>query len=309
MALLFLSEADPVEDWRNALLAEMPDLDFRIWPDLVGDPAEIDIALVWRPPPAELARYPNLKAILSLGAGIDAFMQDETLPDVPLARMVDPSLTRTMADYVLLATMRHHRQFDLFEREQRAGRWTFVFPSSVEERRVGVMGLGVLGECATRRLSGHGFDVAGWSRSAKSIDGVRTFHGKDQLAAFLQHTEILVCLLPLTDETSGILDAALFAQLPKDACLINAARGAHLVEADLIQALDRGQLAGATLDVFETEPLPTESLLWRHERVLITPHVASYCVPKTAAKGVVDNIRHALAGKRLTHQVDRSKGY
>lgn len=309
MALLFLSEADPVEDWRNALLAELPDLDVRVWPDQVGDPGDIDIALVWRPPPAELARYPNLKAILSLGAGIDALIQDETLPDLPLARMVDPSLTRTMADYVLLATLRHHRQFDLFEREQRAGRWTFVFPSSVEERRVGVMGLGVLGENAARRLSSHGFNVAGWSRSAKSIDGVETFHGKDQLPAFLQRTEILVCLLPLTAETAGILDGALFQALPKDACLINAARGAHLVEADLIDALDRGQLAAATLDVFETEPLPKENPLWRHERILITPHVASYCVPKTAAKGIVDNIRLALAGKRLNHQVDRSKGY
>jgi glyoxylate/hydroxypyruvate reductase A len=146
LALLFLSEADPADAWREALLAEMPGLDFRAWPDEVGDPADIDLALVWLPPPGELSRYPNLQAILSLGAGIDSLMADETLPDLPLARMVDPSLTGTMAEYVLLAVLRHHRQFDLFEREQRAGRWTFALPRPARTRTVGVMGLGVLGK-------------------------------------------------------------------------------------------------------------------------------------------------------------------
>ncbi|MGI9419864.1 MAG: 2-hydroxyacid dehydrogenase [Geminicoccaceae bacterium] len=309
MALLFLSEADPIDEWRNALLAEMPDLDFRVWPDRIGDPDEIDVALVWRPPPGELARFPNLKAILSLGAGIDALMADATLPDLPLARMVDPSLTRTMADYILLSVLRHHRQFDLFEREQRAGRWTFVFPKPVDARTVGIMGLGVLGQAAASMLVDHGFDVRGWSRSPKTVDGVTSFHGQDQIASFLDQTEILVCLLPLTEETEGVLNAALFDALPRDACLINAARGRHLVAQDLLAALDSGQLAGATLDVFETEPLPAASPLWRHEKILITPHVASYCVPKTAAKGVIDSIRRARSGKPLLHQVDRRRGY
>ncbi len=309
MALLFLSEADPVDEWRDALLNEIPDLDMRIWPDRIGDPGDIDLALVWRPPPGELKKFPNLKAIISLGAGIDSFMQDETLPDVPLARMVDSSLTRTMADYVLLATLRHHRQFDMFEREQRACNWTFAFPKSTEDRRVGMMGLGVLGEAAARTLKDHGFDVAGWSRSAKLIPGIETFHGKDQLGMFLSRSEILVCLLPLTDDTRGMLNADLFAKLPKGAYLINAARGPHLNDGDLMQALDSGHIEGATLDVFDTEPLPADHPLWRHEKVLITPHVASYCVPKTAAAGVADNIRLARAGKKLNHQVDRTKGY
>lgn len=309
MALLFLSEADPVEPWREALLAEMPELDFRAWPDQVGDLAEIDIALVWLPPPGELARYPNLKAILSLGAGIDSMIADPTLPDLPLARMVDPSMTDTMAEYVLLAVLRHHRQFDLFEREQRSGRWTFALPRPARTRTVGVMGLGVLGQAAARTLAGHGFDVRGWSRSEKVIDGVSTFHGHDQLERFLTKTEILVCLLPLTADTRGMLKASLFAALPEGACLINAARGSHLVDTDLIEALDRGQLSAATLDVFETEPLPVASPLWRHERVFITPHVASYCDPKTAAKGVVDNIKRARAGQPLHHRVDRIQGY
>ena len=309
MALLFLSEADPVDEWRDALLAEIPDLDFRVWPDQVGDPDEIDLALVWRPPAGELRRYPNLKAILSLGAGIDSMLQDQTLPDLPLARMVDPSLTRTMADYVLLAALRHHRQFDLFEREQRRSNWSFAFPKAAQERMVGIMGLGVLGKAAALALQAQGFGVAGWSRSTKSIKGIDTYHGKDQIDAFLARTEILVCLLPLTDETEGILNAGLFKKLPKGAYLINAARGRHLVEADLIDALDGGRLAGATLDVFETEPLPDHSPLWLHERILITPHVASYCLPKTAAKDVAENIRLARDGKTLKHQVDRSKGY
>lgn len=309
MALLFLSEADPANAWRDALLAEMPDLDFRLWPDQVGDPAAIDLALTWRPPAGELARFPNLKAILSLGAGIDSMIQDSTLPDVPLARMVDPSMTSTMAEYVMLAVLRHHRQFDLFEREQRAGRWTFAFPKRAEERTVGIMGLGVLGEAAACMLRDHGFNVRGWSRSPKSIDGVTSFHGRDQLSSFLEKTEILTCLLPLTPETSGILNAGLFAALPDGACLINAARGAHLIEQDLLTALANGRLSAATLDVFGTEPLPQTSPLWQHDNVLITPHVASYCVPATAAKGVIENIKRARAGQPLLHQVDRRGGY
>ncbi|MDH3659506.1 MAG: glyoxylate/hydroxypyruvate reductase A [Alphaproteobacteria bacterium] len=309
MALLFLSEADPIEQWRDALLAEMPDLDFRIWPDQVGDPDDIDVALVWRPPAGVLARYPNLKAILSLGAGIDALIEDGTLPDLPLARMVDPSLTHTMADYVLSSVLRHHRRFDLFEREQRVGRWTFVFPKATNQRTVGIMGLGVLGATAACRLRDQGFAVRGWSRSAKQIEGVACFQGRDQLPSFLAATEILVCLLPLTPDTFGILNAELFAALPEEACLINVGRGGHLVEDDLIDALDRGRLGAATLDVFETEPLPKTSPLWRHEKILITPHVASYCVPETAAAGVIDNIKRARAGEPLNHQVDRRQGY
>lgn len=309
MALLFLSEADPVDEWRDALLSEIPDLDIRIWPDHVGDPADIDLALVWRPPPGELQKFPNLRAILSLGAGIDSFLDDVTLPDVPLARMIDPSLTRTMADYVLLAVLRHHRQFDMFEREQRLSNWVFALPKSPGDRTVGIMGLGVLGQGAALALKAQGFDVIGWSRTAKSIDGIKTFHGEKQLQAFLTASEILVCLLPLTEDTKGILNASLFNQLPKGAYVINAARGDHLMSEDLIQALDSGQLTGATLDVFETEPLPAVSPLWLHERILITPHVASYCIPKTAAAGVAENIRLARAGKKLNHEVDRSKGY
>lgn len=309
MALLFMSEADPADAWRDALLAEMPDLDFRVWPDHVGDPGDIDIVLVWNPPPGELAKYQNLEAILSLGAGVDMMIADATLPDRPLARMIDPSMTSTMADYVLTAVLRHHRQFDLFEREQRAGRWTFALPKRAQDRTVGILGLGVLGQAAACTLRDHGFSIRGWSRSRKNVDGVKSFHGQDQLMDFLADADILVCLLPLTPDTRGILNASTFAALPKGACLINAARGSHLVESDLLDAFERGQLSAATLDVFETEPLPEASPLWRHEKILITPHIASYCVPETAAKGIIENIRRARAGQPLRHQVDRHQGY
>jgi glyoxylate/hydroxypyruvate reductase A len=308
MALMFLSADDPAEAWRAALLAEIPELDFRIWPE-VGDPAAIDLALVWQPPPGELARYPNLRAILSLGAGIDGLLAQQGLPDVPIARMVDPSFTRTMTEYVVLATLRHHRQFDHFEREQRAARWSYAFPPQAADRRVGVMGLGVLGSAAAASLAAHGFPVAGWSREMRQLPGIESFAGRAGLPAFLARTDILVCLLPLTRDTAGILNAATFAGLPRGACLINVARGAHLVEADLIAALDSGQLAGATLDVFREEPLPAANPLWRHPKVLITPHIASYASPRTAAAGVAANIRRARAGQPLLHQVDRARGY
>ena len=308
MALMFLSADDPPKAWREAVCAAIPDLDFRIWPE-VGDPAEIDVALVWQPPPGELARYPNLRAILSLGAGIDGLLAQPGLPDVPIARMVDPSLTRTMSEYVLLATLRHHRQFDRFEREQRAARWSFALPPRATDRRVGVMGLGVLGSAAAAGLASQGFPVAGWSREAKRLAGIESFAGRAVLAAFLARTDILVCLLPFTRDTAGILNAATFAGLPRGACLINVARGTHLVEADLIAALDSGQLEGATLDVFREEPLPPENPLWRHPKVLITPHVASYASPRAGAEGVSENIRRARGGCPLLHQVDRDRGY
>ena len=305
---MFLSPDDPAELWREELQARMPELEVRIWPE-VGDPAEIELALVWRAPPGELARYPNLKAILSLAAGIEWLVVDPTLPEVPIARMVDPSLTRTMSEYVLLAVLRHHREFDRFEREQRACSWAYSFPPQAANRPVGIMGLGELGASAARQLVAHGFPVLGWSRTPKAIEGVTSYSGHGELHAFLHRSQVLVCMLPLTAETRGILDAGTFNGLPHGAFVINVARGDHLVEADLLAALDSGHLAGASLDVFRTEPLPVEDPLWRHPKVLITPHVASYSLPSTAAYGVVDNIRRALAGQPLRHQVDRDRGY
>jgi glyoxylate/hydroxypyruvate reductase len=308
VALLFISADDPAELWRDEIRARMPELEVRIWPE-AGDPAAIETALVWRPPQGALARFPNLKAILSLGAGVEGLIADPTLPEVPIARMVDPSLTSTMAEYVLLAVLRHHRGFDRFARAQRERRWDFALPPQAAERRIGIMGLGELGAAAARLLLGHGFPVLGWSRTPKALPGVTSYAGHGELHAFLHRADILVCLLPLTAATRGILDAETFAGMPHGAALINVGRGAHLVEADLLAALDSGHLAGATLDVFEHEPLPPDSPLWQHPKVLVTPHIASYSVPAIAADGVVDNIRRALAGQPLNHEVDRARGY
>ena len=309
MAMLFQSKVDDPEAWRRALVKLMPDLDFRTWPE-VGNRDEIDVALVWRPPPGELKRYPNLKAILSLGAGVDYFLNHADLPQgVPLARLVDPKLTQAMSEYVLFAVLRHHRHIDEFERLQQQRRWRTELPPETESRRVGVMGLGVLGRDAAARLASLGFRAAGWSRTPKQIDAIECFHGPDGLTPFLNRTEILVCLLPLTAATDGIIDARTLAALPEGAYVVNPARGHHVVDEDLLAALDRGHIGGATLDVFRDEPLPQDHPYWRHPKVLVTPHVASAGNPSSATPRVVDNIRRARAGAPLLDQVDLATGY
>ena len=308
LALLFHSPDENAAAWRAALLRRAPDLDIRVWPE-VGDLAAIDAALVWRAPPGLLASLPNLRLILSLGAGVDAMLADPTLPDLPLCRLVDPSLTRMMGEFVLTLVLKYHRQLDRFAREQRRGRWSFALPPQPEETSVGILGLGELGTHAAKLLRRHGFAVRGWSRTPRSLEGVATFAGPGELAQFLAGTAILVGLLPLTGQTRGIIDARLLAGLPKDARLINLGRGAHLVERDLIDALDTGHLAHASLDCFADEPLPPDHPFWRHPLIDVTPHVASFALPESAAEGVVDNLRRLRAGLPLRHLVDRARGY
>ena len=309
MAILFCSQDDDPNAWRRELLRRLPDLDFRVWPD-AGDVADIDSALVWLPPSGLLRSLPNLKAVLSLAAGVDRMLLDPTLPpDVPICRMVDPSLTSTMSEFVLLQALKYHRQLDLYRAQQALGRWQLYLPPPASATTVGIMGLGVLGTDAAGLLARHGFKVRGWSRTAKSIAGVDCFSGEEGLEPFLAESAILVCLLPLTDATRGILNAELFAALPRGARLVNVARGAHLVDQDLIEALDGGQLAHASLDVFQAEPLPPEHPFWRHPRVDITPHAASYSLPESGADPVADNLRRLRAGEPLLHVVDRGRGY
>ncbi|MGI9304805.1 MAG: 2-hydroxyacid dehydrogenase [Gammaproteobacteria bacterium] len=308
MAILFLSHMDDPVAWRKELKARIPDLDMRVWPEF-GDANEIDIALVWRPPAGELKRFRNLEAIVALGAGVDQILSDPELPDVPLARIIDPMLTFAMTEYVLLAVLRYHRGFDRCEREQREKRWSFAPPPDAHERCVGVMGLGELGGDAARKLAAHGFQVRGWSRSEKQIDDVVCFHGDEQLEAFLCSTEILICLLPLTHSTRGIVNSRTLKLLPRGAYFINPSRGDLVNELDLIAALNNGQLAGATLDVFSTEPLPAESPLWTHPNVLVTPHIASLPYPHSSAPQVAENVIRAREGQALHNVVDRRVGY
>ncbi|MDZ5646508.1 glyoxylate/hydroxypyruvate reductase A [Nitrospirillum sp. BR 11828] len=310
MALLFVSAHDHAGDWVTELKAQLPDIEVRVWPEGMGDPAEIDTALVWKPPAGLLATLPNLKVIFSLGAGVDALLADPTLPDLPLVRMVEPGLTEGMTEYVCLHVLRWHRDAPLFEAQQRAVEWKqLTHQHLARERRVGILGLGALGSDAAQALKALRFDVAGWSRSPKSLDGIATYHGAEGLAPFLARTDILVCLLPLTPDTENILDAGLFAQLPRGAVVINAARGRHLVEEDLLAALDSGHLAGATLDVFRTEPLPTDHPFWTHPKVTVTPHVAAITQARTAVEQVVGGLKRLAAGQPLTNLVDRQREY
>ncbi|SLN25165.1 2-hydroxyacid dehydrogenase [Oceanibacterium hippocampi] len=309
MKMMFTSTADRADWWRAELTKRIPDLELRRYPE-IGDPSEIDYALVWKPKPGLLARCDRLRAIFSLGAGVDHILCDPALPkSVPLTRVVDPNLTQRMTEYVVQQVLACHRRQREYDRQQRETVWAECYTPTAGERRVGIMGLGVLGEDAASKLVQIGFPVAGWRRSRHAVPGVECFAGEAELDAFLARTDILVCLLPLTPETGDMLDGRLFAKLPEGAYVINAARGGHLVEGDLIRALDSGHLAGAVLDVFRTEPLPADHDFWRHPKIVVTPHVASISDPRTIADQVAENIRRDQAGEPLLNRVDLARGY
>ena len=316
MTLLFSSKTDDADLWRDALADELPDLDFRVWTPGGeggadgGDPADIEYALVWAPKKGALRKFPNLKAIFSLGAGVDHLMVGRDLPEgVPVVRLVDPGLIRGMREYVIYWVLHHHRHFGEYERLVAEKRWRQLPQADTRKRRVGIMGLGILGADAAAKLRGLEIDVAGWSRTSKDLDGVTGFHGAHGLGPFLERTEILVCLLPLTPQTEAIINADTLARLPRGAVVINAARGGHVVDEDLLKALDDGYLAAAMLDVFHTEPLPDDHPFWDHPKVTVTPHVASLTVPATAAEAVAENIRRIRAGQPPEPIVDPKAGY
>jgi glyoxylate/hydroxypyruvate reductase A len=309
MKLLFLSGADRAEAWRAQFAKLAPELDFIQWPD-VPDPAAIDFALVWKYPPGELKRYPNLKLVSSLGAGIDHIVGDPDFPvHVPFVRLVDTSLTEGMVEYAIYGVLRHHRQMRLYESFQRAGEWKPLPAPDTRTCRVGVAGVGEIGGAVARALQGLGFAVAGWSRSGQGPDGIDMFEGAAGWEPFLARSEILICVLPLTQATRGILNRKAFDAMPKGAAVVNIARGGHIVSGDLVAALDSGRLAYALLDVTDPEPLPAGHPFWTHPKLEFTPHIASLTNPATAAPQVVENIRAFLAGRPLRNRVDRSQGY
>ena len=309
MTLLFYSDTDAPEPWREALALELPEMEFRIWPD-VGEPRRVSYALVWRPQPGLLASLPNLKGILSLGAGVDHVLLDPRLPaGVPIVRMVDAGLAAQMSEYALYGVLHFHRSMQQYADQQRRVLWRQVPAVPAQQRTVGILGLGVLGGDFARKVVPLGFNVIGWSRTPKSLAGVTAFNGPAALGEFLGRTEILANFLPLTPDTAGILGASTFGQLPRGACIINIARGAHLDERDLLAALDDGRLGGAMLDVFQREPLPPEHPFWHHPRVVITPHVAAQAIAELMVAQVVDSIRRIEHGERPLGLVDRGRGY
>ena len=310
MAVLLSTKAHTMQDWKAALLAVDPTLEIRLFPE-AGAPEEIEAAVVWTAHDMmELRRYPNLRLIVSMGAGVDhLFRPPGPPPGVPVARLVDTRLTQGMTEWVLLNVLRFHRQ-DLEYRDLQARKiWEELPAPETSARRIGILGLGELGSDAARAVRALGFPVMGWSRRPKQVEGVETFYGADGLTAMAAKTDILICLLPLTPETRGVIDARLLGAMKPGGFLINAARGGHQVAADLLAALDSGHLAGAALDVFEPEPLPEDSPFWTHPRVILTPHAASITIPSSAAPQVVENIHRARAGQPLINLVDFSAGY
>lgn len=309
MSLLFYSEYDSAEQWQAAFAQADPALAFHVWPDC-ADPAGVEAVLAWNAPPGFYRRFPGLRLIVNLGAGVDAIVRDATLPaGVPVTRISDPAMGQMMAQYVLTAVLRHFRDFGAFERARAQRAWTWIAPREAHTCTVGVMGLGQLGAAAAAALAQQGFRVLGWSRTLKVLPGVECHAGEAALPGFLAQCEVCVMLLPLTPATEGLMDAARLAMLPPGARLVNAGRGRTVDEAALVAALRSGHLAEATLDVFHDEPLPAHHPLWDLPQVLITPHLASIAIPRTAAAQVVENLARVRRGERPLNAVDPARGY
>jgi glyoxylate/hydroxypyruvate reductase A len=306
MSLVLIRKTAPVEAWLAALARQCPDVPVYVWPE-TGPVDEVEFVLTWAADPGVIASFPNLRAVFSLGAGVDHILNDATVPTaLPVARMIDPSLTHAMVQFVTLAVLSHQRSHRALLAQQAESRWARL---PAVGARVGVMGLGELGSACASALAGLGLDCAGWSRSEKTLTGVANFSGEAGLAPFLARTDILICLLPRTDALDGVLGADTFAQLPRGAYLINVGRGEHLDEDALIDVLASGQLSGAWLDVFRQEPLPATHRFWTHPAITVTPHIASYTVPATAVAHVAENIRRARMGEPLAGLVRRELGY
>jgi glyoxylate/hydroxypyruvate reductase A len=307
--LVFISPSDPPKAWESAFRGLAPEIGFTVSRGDFPAGTHADWAVVWKPPAGALARLTGLKCVFSLGAGVDHVLSDPDFPSVPLARVVDPYLTAGMSEYVVLHVLAHHRGLFRNLADQMAGRWAPFAAKRADDTRVGILGLGELGLDAARKLKPFGYRVAGWSQTRKHEPDVESFAGTGELPAFLARTDILVCLLPLTLATRGILNSSTLSLLPEGAAIINAARGGHVIESDLIAALDEGHIAGATLDVFATEPLPSDSPLWSHPKVVVTPHMASLTDPRSTAITMVESMARIRAGGRPLYEVDLTRGY
>ena len=311
--LVAMGSGDP-DPWVRQFAELLPD--HRI--AKLGEPvdaASVEYVMTWYHPVGSLAHYPNLKAIFSMGAGVDHMFRDPELPNVPMARVVDPDLTHRMSEYIVLHALSIMRQARRYREQQHGRIWLDDdWQPAASDVRVGVMGMGVLGLDAARKLKIMGFQVAGWSKTPKRLDGIETFTGHEDLQAFLARTDILVSLLPLTDDTRGLINMRLLKGLARDGrvpapSLINAGRGGLQIETDILACLDDGTLYEVVLDVFQTEPLPDASPLWKHPRVTITPHNASVSDPLAVGRAIVEQVRRVERGEPLINTVSKARGY
>ncbi len=305
---IICTNKDPLP-WVTALKELDSSLDIQIWPN-EGRKTDVEFALCWNHPEGVLREYPNLRCICSMGAGIDHLFNDAFFPkELPVIRIVDPLLAQSMFEYICTAVMYYFRDLDIYKIQQYQSNWKQQPPKSIAHTTIGIMGLGNLGKFSANKLLDFGFNVIGWSRTQKSINGVKSYAGDEALGEFLSQASILICLLPLTNETRGILNLETFNRLPLGACLVNVGRGEHLIDEDLITALNKGLLRGACLDVFREEPLAAQHPFWRHNKILLTPHCSSITDPMSVAPQIVENYRLMKSGQPLMNQVNPLRGY
>jgi len=306
--IFYASDLNRAEQWRAALATQFETFDFSTVDDL-RTPESVDVALLWRIPEGGLKRFTGLRAVLSLGAGVNQIDLNQLPAGVPLAKLVDTTLTRMMVEYAKATVYRYHRRLHLFEQHSRDARWEMEFPKPNSQTALAVLGLGTLGLAVAVALREEGFVVGAWSRTDKSVDGVRTCAGPAELYSLLADSEIIVNLLPLTTATRHLFDHRLFVRFRPGSKLINLGRGEHIVDADLLEAIANGRVEAATLDVTHPEPLPQGHPFWNHPAILVTPHIAALSSPMTAVVSLAENIRRALAGAPLLNAVDIQYGY
>ncbi|MFL6536373.1 MAG: 2-hydroxyacid dehydrogenase [Pseudomonas sp.] len=308
MALLY--KADPVrgEQWKRLFAEHAPDIEWRAWPD-IGDPRDIRYLAAWQAPDDLETLLPNLEVLFALSAGVDQLDLDQLPASLPVVRLLDPGITQGMCEYASFAVLGLHRDMLRYRQQQLARCWQAHLLQPAAKRRVGVMGLGTQARQILSALQTFGFALSGWARSEHHITGVDCFAGAEQLPDFLGQCDILLCVLPLTEQTRGILDRQLFQHLPKGAALVNMGRGGHLVEADLLEALASGQLSAAVLDVLQQEPAAPDHPFWEHPQIWLTPHIAAMTQPESAFGVLLDNIRRHQRNESMLGEVDRKRCY